>query len=53
MEIAVISLGHVTNWGQLLGRSRLPLIIASIMDGWSEPTFTKHVLMPAYRIVRM
>jgi len=32
--------------GHLSGRSRFPFTIASIMDGWSEPTLTKHAVMP-------
>lgn len=48
--MAVISEGQVMNLGQDWGRSRLPRTMASIIDGWSDPTLTKHLVMPACRI---
>ena len=50
MEIAVTSDGHVMVLGQLFGRSLLPLMFASRMDGWSDPTLTKHLVIPAWRL---
>jgi hypothetical protein len=47
MEMAMISEGHVKILGHVSGRSRLPLTIASTMEGWSEPTLTKQAVIPA------
>jgi hypothetical protein len=48
MDMAVISEGQVIILGHWLGRSRFPLMMASMMDGWSEPRLTKQFLTPDY-----
>ena len=47
IDIATISLGHVMILGNWSTLSFWPLTIASIIEGWSEPKFTKQWVIPA------